>query len=97
MDIIPAAVEAFAERYTTPETGLLKRLNRETNLKVDQPHMLSGHLQGQFLSLVSHMLQPQRILELGTYTGYSAICLAQGLREGGILHTIDINEERLTG
>ncbi|MBW8685412.1 O-methyltransferase [Chitinophaga rhizophila] len=94
MDIIPAAVEAFAERYTTPETGLLKRLNRETNLKVDQPHMLSGHLQGQFLSLVSHMLQPQRILELGTYTGYSAICLAQGLREGGILHTIDINEER---
>ncbi|ACU64311.1 O-methyltransferase [Chitinophaga pinensis] len=94
MDIIPAAVETFAERYTSPETDLLRRLNRETYLKVDQPHMLSGHLQGQFLSLVSHMLQPQRILELGTYTGYSAICLAQGLKEGGILHTIDINEER---
>lgn len=94
MDIIPAAVEAFAEKYTTPETGLLKRLNRETYLKVDQPHMLSGHLQGQFLSLASHMLQPTRILELGTYTGYSAICLAQGLKEGGMLHTIDVNEER---
>ena len=94
MDIIPAAVETFAERYTTPETELLRRLNRETYLKVDQPHMLSGHLQGQFLSLVSHMLQPQRILELGTYTGYSAICLAQGLKTGGMLHTIDINEER---
>lgn len=94
MDIIPAAVEAFAERYTSPETDVLKRLHRETYLKVDQPHMLSGHLQGQFLSLVSHMLQPARILELGTYTGYSAICLAQGLKEGGVLHTIDINEER---
>lgn len=94
MDIIPAAVEAFAEKYTTPETELLKRLNRETYLKVDQPHMLSGHLQGQFLSLVSHMLQPARILELGTYTGYSAICLAQGLKDGGMLHTIDVNEER---
>lgn len=94
MDIIPAAVEAFAEKYTSPETDVLKRLNRETYLKVDQPHMLSGHLQGQFLSLVSHMLQPARILELGTYTGYSAICLAQGLKEGGMLHTIDMNEER---
>jgi caffeoyl-CoA O-methyltransferase len=94
MDIIPAAVEAFAEKYTTPESGLLKQLNRETHLKVEQPHMLSGHLQGQFLSLLSHMLRPSRILELGTYTGYSAICLAQGLTEQGILHTIDINEER---
>jgi len=94
MDIIPVPVEAFAERYTTPETDVLKRLNRETYLKVDHPHMLSGHLQGQFLSLVSHMVRPDRILELGTYTGYSAICLAQGLKEGGILHTIDVDEER---
>lgn len=94
MDIIPAAVEAFAEKYTSPEPDLLRRLHRETYLKVDQPHMLSGQLQGQFLSLVSHMLQPTKILELGTYTGYSAICLAQGLTEDGILHTIDINEER---
>jgi predicted O-methyltransferase YrrM len=94
MDIIPANVEAFAEKYTSPESGLLQQLNRETNLKVDQPHMLSGHLQGQFLSLVSHMIRPERILELGTYTGYSAICLAQGLTPRGMLHTIDINEER---
>jgi caffeoyl-CoA O-methyltransferase len=94
MDIIPVAVEAFAEKYTSSESGLLQRLNRETHLKVDQPHMLSGHLQGQYLSMVSHMMRPDRILELGTYTGYSAICLAQGLREGGMLHTIDINEER---
>jgi predicted O-methyltransferase YrrM len=94
MDIIPAAIEAFAEKYTSPESAVLKRLNRETHVKVPQAHMLSGHLQGQFLSMVSHMLQPVRILELGTYTGYSAICLAQGLQEGGILHTIDINEER---
>lgn len=94
MDIIPAAVEAFAEKYTSPETDVLKRLHRETYLKVEQPHMLSGQLQGQFLSLVSHMLQPLKILEIGTYTGYSAICLAQGLKEGGVLHTIDIDEER---
>lgn len=94
MDLIPAAVEAFAERYTSPENALLQRLNRETHLKVDQPHMLSGHLQGQFLQMISHMLQPARILEIGTYTGYSAICLAQGLSENGMLHTIDINEER---
>ncbi|OMP76887.1 O-methyltransferase [[Flexibacter] sp. ATCC 35208] len=94
MDIIPTNVEAFAEKYTTPESEVLRQLNRETNLKVEQPHMLSGHLQGQFLSLVSHMLRPERILELGTYTGYSAICLAQGLTPTGVLHTIDINEER---
>jgi predicted O-methyltransferase YrrM len=94
MELIPVAVEAYAEKYTSPESGLLQRLNRETYLKVEQPHMLSGHLQGQYLSMVSHMLRPSRVLELGTYTGYSAICLAQGLTENGILHTIDINEER---
>lgn len=94
MEIIPVAVEAYAEKYTSPESGLLQHLNRETYLKIEQPHMLSGHLQGQFLSMVSYMMQPSRILELGTYTGYSAICLAQGLTENGILHTIDINEER---
>jgi caffeoyl-CoA O-methyltransferase len=94
MEIIPVAVEAFAEKYTTPENSVLHRLNRETHLKVEQPHMLSGHLQGQLLSMVSHMMRPKRVLELGTYTGYSAICLAQGLAEDGMLHTIDINEER---
>lgn len=94
MDVIPAAVNAFAENYTSPENDVLRRLHRETYLKVEQPHMLSGHLQGQYLSMVSHMVQPRRILEIGTYTGYSAICLAQGLTADGLLYTLDINEER---
>jgi caffeoyl-CoA O-methyltransferase len=94
MDVIPVAVDAFAEKYTSPETDVLLRLNRETNLKVEQPHMLSGHVQGRFLSMVSQLMQPRRILEIGTYTGYSAICLAQGLPSDGLLYTIDINEER---
>ncbi|MGE7778183.1 O-methyltransferase [Chitinophaga sp. NPDC101104] len=93
MEVIPGDIQAFAEKYTSPEADLLYRLHRETYLKVDQPHMLSGHVQGVFLSMVSHMLRPRRILEIGTYTGYSAICLAQGLTEGGMLHTIDVNEE----
>ncbi|WP_143305009.1 O-methyltransferase [Chitinophaga vietnamensis] len=93
MELIPVAVEEFSEKYTTPESEVLYKLHRETYLKVELPHMLSGHVQGQLLSMVSHMIRPQRILELGTYTGYSAICLAAGLQPGGILHTIDINEE----
>lgn len=93
MEVISQDIQAFAEKYTTPETELLYRLHRETYLKVDQPHMLSGHVQGRFLTMVSQMMRPQRILEIGTYTGYSAICLAQGLADNGHLHTIDINEE----
>ena len=93
MELIPATVEAYAEKYTSPESGMLYQLNRETHLKVEQPHMLSGHVQGRLLSMISHMVKPQRILELGTYTGYSAICLAEGLAAGGILHTVDIDEE----
>lgn len=92
MELIPA-VEAYAEKYTSQESPLLYKLNRETHLKVELPHMLSGHVQGKFLEMVSRMLRPRRILELGTYTGYSAICLAAGLPDDGILHTIDINEE----
>jgi caffeoyl-CoA O-methyltransferase len=93
MEVIPTQVQEFAEKYTTKEDGLLYRLHRETHLKVEQPHMLSGHLQGRFLTMVSQMLRPRRILELGTYTGYSAICLALGMAPDGHLHTIDINEE----
>ena len=93
MEVIPPDIQAFAEKYSTPETDLLYRLHRETYLKVDQPHMLSGHVQGRFLTMVSQMVQPRRILEIGTFTGYSAICLAQGLTEDGVLHTIDVNEE----
>lgn len=93
MELIPAAVEAYSEKYTSPESKLMYQLNRETHLKVALPHMLSGQVQGKFLSMVSYMVRPRRILELGTYTGYSAICLAAGLTADGILHTIDINEE----
>ncbi|MBO9150703.1 O-methyltransferase [Chitinophaga sp. GCM10012297] len=93
MEVISRDIQAFAEKYTAPEPELLYRLHRETYLKADQPHMLSGHVQGRFLTMVSQMLRPRRILEIGTYTGYSAICLAQGLAEDGHLHTIDINEE----
>lgn len=92
MELLPA-VEAYAEKYTSAESPLLYKLNRETHLKVELPHMLSGHVQGKFLEMISRMLRPRRILELGTYTGYSAICLAAGLPDDGILHTIDINEE----
>ncbi len=93
MEVISGEIQAFAEKYTAPEPALLYRLHRETYLKADQPHMLSGHVQGRFLTMVSQMMRPRRILEIGTFTGYSAICLAQGLAENGQLHTIDVNEE----
>lgn len=91
--LIPKLLNDYSENYTTPEHPALAALNRETHLKIDLPVMLSGHLQGAVLSMFSHMIKPERVLELGTYTGYSAICLAQGLAENGHLHTIDINEE----
>jgi caffeoyl-CoA O-methyltransferase len=91
--LISESINRYAEDFTTPETDILAALNRETHLKVELPVMLSGHLQGALLKMISCMLKPQHILEIGTYTGYSAICLAEGLVPGGILHTIDINEE----
>lgn len=91
--LLPLAIQKYAEDHTSTESEVLKKLNRETQLKVELPIMLSGHLQGAFLSMISEMIRPKCILELGTYTGYSAICLAKGLSEDGVLHTIDINEE----
>jgi caffeoyl-CoA O-methyltransferase len=91
--LISKELELYAEKYTTPESKPLAALNRETHLKTPQAVMLSGHIQGAMLQMISHMVKPRYILEIGTYTGYSAICLAQGLQEGGRLHTIDINEE----
>lgn len=91
--LLPLAIHQYAEDFTSPESDALKALNRETHVKVELPNMLSGHLQGAFLQMVSHMVKPRRVLEIGTFTGYSAICLAKGLTEDGILHTIDINEE----
>jgi caffeoyl-CoA O-methyltransferase len=93
MEFIDEKIEEYALAHSQPESDVLKKLNRETHLKVLSPRMLSGHLQGNFLSMISKMIRPQQILEIGTYTGYSAICLAQGLQAGGKLHTIDNNEQ----
>lgn len=93
MEFLPEALEQYVEQNTTAESDVLQKLNRETNAKVMMPRMLSGHLQGRFLSMISHMAKPKTILEIGTYTGYSAICLAEGLQDGGKLYTLDINEE----
>ena len=79
--------------YCEPESALLQKIDRETNLKVLMPRMLSGHYQGRVLSMLSKMVSPARILEIGTFTGYATLCLAEGLAESGILYTLDINEE----
>ncbi|MBO7630289.1 MAG: class I SAM-dependent methyltransferase [Bacteroidales bacterium] len=92
-DLIDPEIESYCEAHTTAETDLLYRLNRQTHLQTINPRMASGQLQGQFLSLISKMIRPRRILEIGTFTGYSAICLAEGLTEDGVLHTIEFNEE----
>ena len=93
MDILPHDLQAYLDDHCDPEPEGLQKLNRETHLKVLRPHMLSGHYQGRLLSFLSKMVQPKLILEIGTFTGYSAICLAEGLVEGGILHTIEVNRE----
>ena len=91
--LIPEIIESYCETHTTSESDLLYRLNRETNLKVLRPRMLSGQVQGRLLSMISKMIKPVNILEIGTYTGYSALCLVEGLQENGELHTIEIDEE----
>lgn len=93
MDFINNEIEAYAEEFTRPEGEVLAALNRETYAKVMTPRMLSGHLQGQVLRMFSQMIRPTNILEIGTYTGYSALCMVDGLQEGGKLITIDVNAE----
>lgn len=93
MELINDQLNTYCETHTTPETPLLQELNRDTYLKVLSPNMLSGHLQGAFLSMISNMIRPRYVLEIGTYTGYSALCLAQGLRPGGMLFSLDVDEE----
>lgn len=93
MHFIPKELDQYVVNHTQKEPPLLSRLSRETYQKVLQPRMLSGHFQGRLLSMISKIANPATILEIGTYTGYSALCLAEGLQEDGILHTIDINEE----
>ncbi len=93
MNFLPQEIEEYALKNSDAELEVLKKLNRETHLKMTMPQMLSGHMQGLMLQMFSKMIQPKKILEIGTFTGYSAICLAQGLQNGGMLHTIDVNEE----
>lgn len=88
--------EKFLLNYSSPEDPVLEELYRQTHLRFVNPNMACGHLQGKLLEMISHMLKPENILEIGTFTGYSAICLARGLRPGGKLLTIDVNDE-LTG
>lgn len=93
MGFIDEGIEEYSDLHTDEENDLLKKLNRDTYANVLGPRMLSGHFQGRLLSMLSRMIQPDRILEIGTFTGYSALCLAEGLRDSGKIITIDINEE----
>jgi predicted O-methyltransferase YrrM len=93
MHFLPESLENYITLHSENEPDILRELTRETHLKVVQPRMITGHYQGRVLSMLSKLIQPRSILEIGTYTGYSAICLAEGLSNDGLLHTIDINEE----
>ena len=93
MNFLPAGIEEYCESHTEQESDLLRTLNRETHANVLSPRMLSGHMQGRFLSMISRMITPENILEIGTYTGYSALCFAEGLSKTGRIITIDVNEE----
>ncbi len=86
-------LDEYISLHTTPENEALQSITRDTHVHILNPHMLSGHVQGRALSMISHMIRPKRILELGTFTGYSALCLAEGLAEGGQLVTIEHNDE----
>jgi len=93
MEFLEKDLKDYVEAHSSAESDLLHKINRETHLEVLKPRMLSGHLQGRVLAMISHMIQPRHILEIGTYTGYSALCLAEGLVPDGKLITIDINDE----
>ena len=93
MEFIADEIDSYSLNHTEAEAELLAELNRETWANVMTPRMLSGHLQGRVLSMFSKMINPKNIIEVGTYTGYSALCMAEGLKNQGILHTLDINEE----
>ena len=96
MHFISDDLQTYVSNHSSNEPLLLSQLDKETHQKVLQPRMLSGHFQGRFLSLLSKMIRPKHILEIGTYTGYAALCLAEGLPENGTLDTIEINEELVT-
>ena len=93
LELINPLVQEYAERFSSPEDALLKEINDFTATNHPEYHMLSGHLQGKFLEMASMMIRPRRILEIGTFTGYSALCLAKGLTEDGLLYTIELREK----
>lgn len=93
MSLINDDLQHLLEHYCEPENELLQHIDRDTNLRVLMPRMLSGHYQGRVLSLLSKMISPKRILEVGTFTGYATLCLAEGLTSDGVLYTLDVNEE----
>lgn len=93
MEIMDNLLSNYLGETCDQEPLLLQQIHRETHLRETMPHMLSGHYQGRFLSLISHLISPKCILEIGTFTGYASLCLAEGLAADGVLHTIDINEE----
>jgi caffeoyl-CoA O-methyltransferase len=95
MEFLNKDIMHYAERHTQEEPQLLRELDKETHQKILQPRMISGHFQGRLLSFLSQLAQPKTILEIGTYTGYATLCLAEGLVENGLIHTIEINEELL--
>jgi caffeoyl-CoA O-methyltransferase len=96
MEFISEQLDNYVVEHSQPEPEILQQLNRETWSKVLQPRMLSGHYQGRVLSMISKMIHPKSILEIGTYTGYSALCMIEGIQKDGVLHTIDHNEELFT-
>jgi caffeoyl-CoA O-methyltransferase len=93
MDLVNKKLGEYCSAFSSPESSLLTELTRQTHLRTLLPNMLSGHIQGAFLSMISKMMTPNRILEIGTFTGYASLCLAEGLAEKGVLHTIEVNEE----
>ena len=93
MDFISQELDDYCNAHTTSEDKVLSELNHKTHTSVLNPRMISGHIQGQFLTMLSRMIKPKCIVEIGTYTGYSAICLAKGLPPDGVIHTIEVNEE----
>jgi predicted O-methyltransferase YrrM len=93
MHFFPEAIDRFVESHTKQPDATLQELERETYAKIYMPQMVSGHVQGRFLSMISKLVQPVNVLEIGTFTGYSALCLSEGLKQGGTVYTIDVNEE----
>jgi caffeoyl-CoA O-methyltransferase len=93
MEFLPKKIDDYCEAHTMPDSEILHALVRDTHLKTLAPRMLSGHLQGRFLSLISKLMRPKRVLEIGTFTGYSALCFTEGLADDGILYALEANDE----